>query len=658
MPESTTASEADSGAYHQIHFAWAEPTLLGRVGPGPSATSLPEQDQPVLRSWRDRLIPALTADYRSALPGTDPAAYPETLWAHHYPDGQSALVYRWPGDVRDAHAWAIVGPTRGLDLPRVLALHENPNTRPAASRPPKPGWAAMRTLPAPAPWERTAAPGALRTRDRRAAETRIEGEPVLVGAVAHALAHPDRPLRLTLDPDHADLWQATQLRFLWGMHRVLHDVLTPRAAVPAAGWSWSFSTYEPVTDPEDGPHLAFVPPSSAAGSPFLSPVPGEHLRIAEGLVAVLREEGGDALADHLRERGVPEATTFGERRDLLRDWLDPAPAPLVEEPVAVQEASAELAGESAPTERGTPSFFAPSPPTGIDLTPDSRADTPAPDPLTDEAVPEPEDDLEEAPDPFADDDTDTAEQETWAGGGRSHTFLGVARRRPAPEPEHDPLSIFGRPPRPAAPEDPSTEPDPPVSRDEAARSTAADEEPRETWTIAASTDRPEPRAPEDAPPLAVRPLPEQEPVDYAAETEPETDENLDDPDDNWPTQYADLPLARLERWHSKRGPEGAHVDVVDARAAVRAERAELQRVRDERDRYHTEVQDLRREIARLDQSWIDAEPFPETPEHKRRWPLVLLVTALAVTALVIGLEVGSGTRLGVLDLLGRLTPWG
>ncbi|QVJ00467.1 hypothetical protein KGD82_17155 [Nocardiopsis eucommiae] len=238
---------------------------------------------------------------------------------------------------------------------------------------------------------------------------------------------------------------------------------------------------------------------------------------------------------------MPEATTFGERRDLLRDWLDPAPAPLVEESVAVQEATAELPGESAPTERGTPSFFAPSPPTGIDPTPASRADTPAPDPLTDEAVPEPEDDLEEAPDPFADDDTDTAEQETWAGGGRSHTFLGVARRRPGPEPEHDPLSIFGRPPRPAAPEDPSTEPDPPVSRDEAARSTAADEEPRETWTIAASTDRPEPRAPEDAPPLAVRPLPEQEPVDYAAETEPETDENLDDSDDNWPTQYADLP---------------------------------------------------------------------------------------------------------------------
>ncbi|MEE2046801.1 hypothetical protein Q7689_26040, partial [Nocardiopsis tropica] len=137
--------------YHQIHFAWAEPTLLGRVGPGPASSSLPETEQPVLRSWRDRLIPALTADYRSALPDTDPADYPETLWAHTYPDGQAALVYRWPGDVRSAHAWAIVGPGYGLTLPRVLALHENPNTRPAQRRPPAPGWAAMDTLPAPEP---------------------------------------------------------------------------------------------------------------------------------------------------------------------------------------------------------------------------------------------------------------------------------------------------------------------------------------------------------------------------------------------------------------------------------------------------------------------------------------------------------------------------
>ena len=88
--------------------------------------------------------------------------------------------------------------------------------------------------------------------------------------------------------------------------------------------------------------------------------------------------------------------------------------------------------------------------------------------------------------------------------------------------------------------------------------------------------------------------------DYATETEPETDPDFDDSGANWPTQYADLPLARLERWHAKRGPEGAHADVVDARAAVGAERSELHRVRDERDHYHAEVQDLRREVARLD----------------------------------------------------------
>ncbi|WP_049567058.1 hypothetical protein [Nocardiopsis sp. SBT366] len=754
MPESTTALEADSGAYHQIHFAWAEPTLLGRVGPGPAATSLPDRDQPVLRSWRDRLIPALTADYRSALPGTDPAAYPETLWAHHYPDGQSALVYRWPGDVREAHAWAIVGPTRGLTFPRVLSLHENPNTRPAASRPPTPGWATMRSLSAPAPWERTAAPGALRTRDRRAAETQIDGEPILVGAVAHALAHPDRPVHLALDPDRADLWQAVQLRFLWGMHRTLHDVLTPRAALPAAGWSWSFSTYDPVLGAEDGPHLAFAPPPAthSTGSPHLSPVPSDHLRIAEGLVTVLREEGGDALADHLRERGIPEATTFGERRDLLRDWLDPAPRPdpqeepdepqtleqVPESGVAAEEDTAAnpafgTYGEPWPLTETAPSPRWPL--TGVESSPErppltevepaprptplpevdsspvrsqltdvdpsserspltelrqgptpsrltegepSRRPSPlvgadsAPDPASD-----PESDLEEAPDPFADDDSDTAEQETWAGrldgstGRRGHTFLGVARRQLPQEPEHDPLSIFGRQPRLGEPDTDTARPteleaasgdtrlspgagfwdEAPHTTEPAPETPGADPEP---WTISASTsapgpvrvDRPEPRSPEDAPPLA---LPE--PVDYAAETVPEPDEDFDDPDDNWPTQYADLPLSRLERWHSKRGPEGAHTDVVDARAAVRAERAELQRVRDERDHYHTEVQELRREIARLDQSWIDAQPFSETPERNRRWPLILLVLGLAVAALVIGLEVGSSTGTGLLGLL-------
>ncbi|WP_051061310.1 hypothetical protein [Nocardiopsis prasina] len=738
MPESTTALEADSGAYHQIHFAWAEPTLLGRVGPGPAATSLPDRDQPVLRSWRDRLIPALTADYRSALPGTDPAAYPETLWAHHYPDGQSALVYRWPGDVREAHAWAIVGPTRGLTFPRVLSLHENPNTRPAASRPPTPGWATMRSLSAPAPWERTAAPGALRTRDRRAAETQIDGEPILAGAVAHALAHPDRPVHLALDPDRADLWQAVQLRFLWGMHRTLHDVLTPRAALPAAGWSWSFSTYDPVLGAGDGPHLAFAPPPAnhATGSPFLSPVPSDHLRIAEGLVTVLREQGGDALADHLRDRGIPEATTFGERRDLLRDWLDPAPRsePQEEEPdethTVEQVPESGVAAEEDTT--ATPAFGAygaygePSPLTEPESSParspltggESARPSPLPEvesspvrpplteveqgprtsPLTEvesarwpsplpgadpDPVLDPESDLEEAPDPFTDDDSqDTAEQETWAGrldgssGRRGHTFLGVARRQTPQEPEHDPLSIFGRQPRPGEPDtDTARSAEPEAASGDTRLSPGTgfwDEAPRTTepatktpgtdpepWTVSASmsapepvrADRPEPRSPEDAPPLALPETP-----DYAAETVPEPDEDFDAPDDNWPTQYADLPLSRLERWHSKRGPEGAHTDVVDARAAVRAERAELQRVRDERDHYHTEVQDLRREIARLDQSWIDAQPFSETPERKRRWPLILIVLGLAVAALVIGLEVGSSTGTGLLDLLSRISP--
>ncbi len=762
MPESTSL-EADSGAYHQIHFAWAEPTLLGRVGPGPAATSLPQRDQPVLRSWRDRLLPALTADYRTALPDTDPATYPETLWAHHYPDGQSALVYRWPGDVREAHAWAIVGPTRGLTLPRILALHENPNTRPAASRPPAPGWAGMSTLPAPRPWERTAAPGALRTRDRRAAETQIDNEPILVGAVARALEHPDRPVHIALDPDRADLWQAVQLRFLWGVHRTLHDVLTPRSSLPADGWHWSFSTYDPVLGVEHGPHLVFGPPARdrRAGSPFLSPAPLDHLKVADGLVTVLREEGGDALAEHLRDRGVPEAATFTERRELLRDWFDPAPRPAsvpqpepeaaesepvperaqgqegtdepeeAPEPAAAQEETAQKGAaqeetaqeetaqhEAVPGEVPHRSGHVPEPALlsgpGDDHPGLAGGSESGPGPGDEDAVnPREGDDLlTEAPDPFEEEGAqDTAEQETWstrgerARSGRARTFLGVARRQPTES-------------RPAQREDPEPEPpleepvtDPglgrPLTPPQAPRfyRPAPTDQPRETWTISASTpsaplaepdtepnteppsptappeepeehgepqrhtppaplpDRPATRTTADAPPLGILPATagereepeaEEEPADYAAETEPDTGEEPSDTDDNWPTQYVDLPLSRLERWHSKRGPEGAYTDVVDARAAVRAERAELQRVRSERDHYHTEVQELRREIARLDQSWIDAEPGSDTPERRRRWPRVLLATALLAAVFTAGLEIGARTDQGALDHLTRV----
>src|SRR5699024_7944534 len=88
----------------------------------------------------------------------------------------------------------------------------------------------------------------------------------LPGAVAAALYRPDRPLRITLAPENADLWQAVQLRFLWGMYRTLHDVLTPPRAIPAAGWSWSFSTYEPSLEVE-APHLPFGPPYPHPGHP-------------------------------------------------------------------------------------------------------------------------------------------------------------------------------------------------------------------------------------------------------------------------------------------------------------------------------------------------------------------------------------------------------
>ncbi|CAL9388580.1 hypothetical protein SUDANB121_01217 [Nocardiopsis dassonvillei] len=314
MPDST---------YHQIHFAWAEPTLLGRVGPGPAASSLTEVDRLALRAWRNRLQPALTVDYRVCLP--DPADHPETLWARAYDDGQAALVYRWPGDVGTAHAWAIVGPADGLTLPRVLSLHENPNTRPHRTRPPRPGWGTMPVLDTPEPWERSAAPGAVRARDRRAADlTAAGGEELLVLGVAAALERPDLPVRVFLEPGLADLWNAVQLRFLWGMHRSLYEVLTPRGTSPAPGWDWSLSTYDPVLE-ESGQHIVFGPPTDAAG-PLLRMPGTEFRRTAERLVGVLRDEGGDPLGDHLAERGVPDAPTFEERRGLLVDWLDPRPA--------------------------------------------------------------------------------------------------------------------------------------------------------------------------------------------------------------------------------------------------------------------------------------------------------------------------------------------
>ncbi|MGW9349527.1 hypothetical protein [Nocardiopsis flavescens] len=314
MPEST---------YHQIHFAWADPTLLGRTGPGPASASFGEDERLTLRAWRNRLQPALTVDYRVCLP--DPADHPETLWVRSYDDGQAALVYRWPGELETAHAWAIVGPADGLTLPRVLSLHENPNTRPHRTRPPRAGWGAMPALDAPEPWERSAAPGAVRARDRRAADlTAPGGEELLALGVAAALERPDLPVRVFLAPDRADLWNAVQLRFLWGMHRSLYEVLSPRGTTPAPGWDWSLSTYDPVLG-ESGQHIVFGPPAQTPG-PLLR-MPGTEFRtVAERLVGVLRDEGGDALVAHLAERGVPDAPTFGERRDLLADWLDPSPA--------------------------------------------------------------------------------------------------------------------------------------------------------------------------------------------------------------------------------------------------------------------------------------------------------------------------------------------
>lgn len=810
--------------YHQIHFAWADPTLLGRVGPGPAASSLTESDQPSLRSWRDRLVPALTVDYRAALPGTDPADLPETLWSRTYADGQAALVYRWPGDVRDAHAWAVVGPAHGLTLPRILSLHENPNTRPAARRPPAPGWASMPTLAAPTPWELTAAPGAVRTRDRRAAETTVQGEAVLVGAVSSALRNPEKPIRIALAPEDADLWQATQIRLLWGVHRALHDILTPPRAIPAAGWQWSFSTYDPELSPE-GQHLAFGPPEQGSDGPYMDPPHPEHRRVAERLVEVLRDEGGDALAEHLRERGVPDAPTFGDRRALLLEWLDPRAATVASGPgpgavVNRTDGAGTAVGGTAVSGGGggedavsggaaEPGDFAgvrhPDAAEGVfgarsadavfpagtggwsgdEGTDDDEADLPSAEPLpTDEEVERatasrpvpgesaagppgptgpaegpahvdehhrarpyplsrsvagahpsfrlhlPTDDDDGEPLPEAEDldaPSSTGEEPPGEASadrpptqevhqrppGPSRVLFG--ERRPgstaraehpvfgAPEP-HDPpskptdeapplnLSRTCDPEPPETPEEPRSTPEnhtttaeddlepvpghldtervPPrtgarrhaeeafggpvrITEEEAAH--AGGTEPGAAGETREAALTPHGRAPEQAPPLMVAhdaaPTP-----DYATETEPETDPAFDDSGANWPTQYADLPLARLERWHSKRGPEGAYTDVVDARAAVRAERSELHRVREERDHYHSEVQDLRREIARLDRPFLDGHDDRGSGTGTRRWPIRLLVLVLMSAFLATGLEAGARFGISALDMLAALLP--
>jgi hypothetical protein len=755
----------------------------------------------------------------------------------------------------------------------------------------------MDTLPVPEPWERTAAPGAVRTRDRRAAETTVEDEPLLVGAVAAALDRPDAPVHIALAPERADLWQAVQLRFLWGMHRVLHDVLTPPRAIPAAGWSWSFSTYEPVLGTADGQHLAFGPPVADGAGPFLEPPAPDYRRVAEGLVSVLREEGGDALARHLAERGVPEAPTFADRRALLRDWLDPRPRAFDDVPVPerlpdedapsdgallpdlpeVEEPGEEETGPQPPPEprvpAGRPGLEADGAPGGAvsgvpggqrslkgvteegvessagpgdsggpwrrpggsdpaerggdrmpgggrahrgsgthgngeadggnealwpeplpELPPEEpgaggsgeapRRPEPRIAPARGQAPPAPErpsagsgifgapeprrrprlvpdtgGERESAPGSGHRERTSAAEASAGSGslstgaaaprepgaepsgedvpgslpnGRETFRFLGRARRV-LPEPDGPAIqggaprdahasatpdggvesgsgagSPDGAPsdetaPRGAPPREGAVQASPAPAQDTFGTGGAASltgepapppeslvhQQPHDTeggWTIAASpvdrgpspdrrsadpepapgpglTDGPEDRVPADAPPLPVVPDTEESPLraplDYAAETEPDPEQFSDDgpPEDNWPTQYVDLPLGRLERWHSRHGPEGARIDVVDARAAVRAERSELQRVREERDHYHAEVQELRREVARLDRPWLDREDeeedVPQTP-RSRRWPSRALVLVLLAALLATGLEAGARFGWGVTDLLATL----
>lgn len=625
--------------YHQIHFTWAEPTLLGRIGPGPAASSFTDSDQPALRSWSDRLLPTLTADHRAAMPDIDPADLPETLWSRTYPDGQAALVYRRPGNVHKAHAWAVVGPAHGFTLPRIIALHENPNTRPAAHRSPRPGWATMPTLDIPDLEELTAAPGAVRMRDRRAAETTVEGEPLLPGAVAAALYRPDRPLRITLAPENADLWQAVQLRFLWGMYRTLHDVLTPPRAIPAAGWSWSFSTYEPSLEVE-APHLTFGPPDhEQRATPFLNTPEPDYRRVAEGLVTLLRDEGGNALTAQLRDRGVPDAPTFADRRALLLDWLDPPTESAVRSPEVENTTHTPNTRDSKDDEEHLDPVPGTESPPVDDGPPEERTPpvTPQQSFARSVAGAHPSfrlDRPEENVDTFEIDDLPEVEDLDQAEDLDDTPPTGPGDEETTERPAGPPPPLKRRPRFAPTEEEPHV---PPTKEND-----------RGTEPLFSEPSR----SPSDAPALDLTKAPDPPPStpDYALETEPVLGEPVaDNDDDNWPTQYADLPLARLERWHVKRGPEEARVDIIDARAAVRAERAELRRVREERDHYHTELQDLRREVARLDRPFLD--PDQEVVRTGAgRWPARLLVFLLLLAFLGLGLEAGSRFDTGVMDL--------
>ncbi|MEE2047542.1 acyltransferase domain-containing protein, partial [Nocardiopsis tropica] len=104
--------------------------------------------------------------------------------------------------------------------------------------------------------------------------------------------------------------------------------------------------------------------------------------------------------------------------------------------------------------------------------------------------------------------------------------------------------------------------------------------------------------------------------------------------------------------------EAAGAAPADVIRAVVAERAELPRVREERDHYHAEVQDLRRDVARLDRPWLDPEDeeehdAPLAPRTRRRLPRVL-VPVLLVAFLATGLAAGARLDLGALDLLALL----
>ncbi|WP_146159452.1 hypothetical protein [Allonocardiopsis opalescens] len=313
VPERATAGREAQ----QLVFRWSERNLLGGQGMGPVASSLPDRD--TNQGWHLRLKDALVS-------GTP--AGPPSLWFRNFEDGHAVVLHRRPGDRADgrgASAHALIGPRPVLTPAYALGL--------AAA-----GWwdrpeRAAESHPL-APVDLDALRGDLTPAERLDAMT--AAQPRLGRLVAEVLRAPGRPLSVVVAPGESE----AQPALLWGLYRLLRDVLTPAGVAGPPGWSWSFSTFE--AGGRDGarlaPHIDFRPVPSAAAAPsdfgqerrrpldLGSPDPraDDCAEIADLLLECYRAQGADGLRGRLEEHGVLAGARWEDRQAALRGWLERA----------------------------------------------------------------------------------------------------------------------------------------------------------------------------------------------------------------------------------------------------------------------------------------------------------------------------------------------